>query len=92
MAGLSAEETWRLITSCLITGYCTSGGYGKSPMDGQEYDPHTRQNAGESGEQERFISGLFDKNSWKQYLPGWAKTVFIGRALLCGVSAGMVAV
>lgn len=64
----------------------------RPPMDGQPYDPRTQLIAGKSAEQKRFMSGLFDKDSWKEYLEGWAKTVVVGRARLGGVPAGIVAV
>merc|ERR1711957_330911 len=36
--------------------------------------------------------GFFDKDSWKEYLAGWGKSVVIGRARLGGIPMGVVAV
>lgn len=67
----------------------------KPPSGGQPYDPRTKLIAGEYafvGRQKRFWCGLFDKDSWREYLDGWAKTVVVGRARLGGVPTGIVAV
>lgn len=65
------------------------------PVDGQPYDPRQKLIGGEyvwAAGQKRFLSGLFDKDSWKEYLDGWAKTVVVGRGRLGGVPTGIVAV
>lgn len=66
----------------------------KPPSGGQPYDPRKSLIGGEidpnNGRQ--FLSGLFDKDSWKEYLEGWAKTVVVGRARLGGVPTGVVSV
>ncbi|SLM39330.1 acetyl-carboxylase [Lasallia pustulata] len=41
---------------------------------------------------EGFLSGLFDKDSFQESLGGWAKTVVVGRARLGGIPMGVVAV
>ncbi|PXF48372.1 Acetyl-CoA carboxylase [Gracilariopsis chorda] len=67
----------------------------RPPPNGQAYDPRCSLVAGEmdsSGDQRRFLGGLFDKDSWEEYLDGWAKTVIVGRARLGGVPAGVVTV
>lgn len=65
----------------------------RPPRDGQPYNPRTFLIAGGIvGEDKTFMSGLFDKDSWKEYLEGWAKTVVVGRARLGGVPTGVVAV
>ncbi|KAI0561150.1 acetyl-CoA carboxylase [Gracilaria domingensis] len=65
------------------------------PPNGQPYDPRLKLIAGEvdnTGDDRRFLRGLFDKDSWEEYLDGWAKTVIVGRARLGGVPTGVVAV
>eukprot|EP00178_Gracilaria_changii_P014241 TRINITY_DN402_c0_g1_i1.p1 TRINITY_DN402_c0_g1~~TRINITY_DN402_c0_g1_i1.p1 ORF type:complete len:2462 (+),score=353.38 TRINITY_DN402_c0_g1_i1:1194-8579(+) len=65
------------------------------PPNGQSYDPRSKLIAGEvddTGDERRFLGGLFDKDSWEEYLEGWAKTVIVGRARLGGVPAGVIAV
>lgn len=65
------------------------------PCDGQPYDPRHKLIGGEyvrMASQKRFLSGLFDKDSWKEYLDGWAKTVVVGRARLGGIPTGVIAV
>lgn len=67
----------------------------RPPSGGQPYDPRTKLIAGEyvwNGGHKRFQRGLFDKDSWKEYLEGWAKTVVVGRARLGGVPTGIIAV
>ncbi|KAH0562652.1 acetyl-coenzyme-A carboxylase [Trichoglossum hirsutum] len=41
---------------------------------------------------EGFLSGLFDKDSFQETLAGWAKTVVVGRARLGGIPIGVIAV
>ena len=41
---------------------------------------------------EGFLSGLFDKDSFQESLGGWAKTVVVGRARLGGIPMGVIAV
>ncbi|TVY18618.1 Acetyl-CoA carboxylase [Lachnellula arida] len=41
---------------------------------------------------EGFMSGLFDKDSFVESLGGWAKTVVVGRARLGGIPMGVIAV
>ncbi|KAJ5287104.1 Acetyl-CoA carboxylase [Penicillium angulare] len=43
-------------------------------------------------EEEGFLSGLFDKDSFEEALGGWAKTVVVGRARLGGIPMGVIAV
>lgn len=65
------------------------------PSDGQPYDPRYKLISGEYvrvAGRKRFLSGLFDKDSWREYLDGWAKTVVVGRARLGGIPAGVIAV
>ena len=38
-----------------------------------------------------WLSGLFDQDSWVEYLPNWAKTVVVGRARLGGIPVGIIA-
>jgi acetyl-CoA carboxylase / biotin carboxylase 1 len=39
---------------------------------------------------EEWVSGLFDRNSFVEYLGGWAKTVIVGRARLGGIPIGVI--
>ena len=55
------------------------------PMKGQ-YDPRSILDPGEEG------GGLFDANSFDEIMDGWAKTIISGRARLCGIPVGVVAV
>ncbi|KAI4160750.1 MAG: hypothetical protein LQ342_005463 [Letrouitia transgressa] len=41
---------------------------------------------------EGFLSGLFDKDSFQESLGGWAKTVVVGRARLGGIPMGVIGV
>ena len=43
-------------------------------------------------DEEGFMSGLFDKNSFQESLGGWARTVVVGRARLGGIPMGVIAV
>uniref|UniRef100_A0A0D6R0E6 CoA carboxyltransferase C-terminal domain-containing protein n=1 Tax=Araucaria cunninghamii TaxID=56994 RepID=A0A0D6R0E6_ARACU len=43
-------------------------------------------------DEEGFLSGLFDKDSFEEALGGWARTVVVGRARLGGIPMGVVAV
>ncbi|KAF2139143.1 uncharacterized protein K452DRAFT_232893 [Aplosporella prunicola CBS 121167] len=43
-------------------------------------------------EEEGFLSGLFDRNSFEEALGGWARTVVVGRARLGGVPVGVIGV
>jgi acetyl-CoA carboxylase/biotin carboxylase 1 len=42
--------------------------------------------------EEGFLSGLFDKDSFQESLGGWARTVVVGRARLGGIPMGVIAV
>ena len=41
---------------------------------------------------EGFVSGLFDRDSFEETLGGWARTVVVGRARLGGIPMGVIAV
>ncbi|EEB08176.1 acetyl-CoA/biotin carboxylase [Schizosaccharomyces japonicus yFS275] len=43
-------------------------------------------------EDEGFLYGLFDRNSFQETLNGWARTVVVGRARLGGIPLGVIAV
>ncbi|KAN0082290.1 Acetyl-CoA carboxylase, central region domain containing protein [Elaphomyces granulatus] len=43
-------------------------------------------------EDEGFLSGLFDRDSFEETLGGWARTVVVGRARLGGIPIGVIAV
>jgi len=60
-----------------------------SPPKGP-YD--VRHLIGGTEDEEGFLSGLFDKDSFQEALGGWARTVVIGRARLGGIPMGVIAV
>jgi acetyl-CoA carboxylase/biotin carboxylase 1 len=39
-----------------------------------------------------YVSGFFDKGSFKEYMGGWGKSVVTGRAKLGGINVGVIAV
>ena len=43
-------------------------------------------------DEEGFLSGLFDKDSFQESLGGWARTVVVGRARLGGIPIGVIGV
>ena len=55
------------------------------------YDPR-HMLAGHYGPDGTFVSGFFDKDSFKEYLAGWGKSVVVGRARLGGIPMGVIAV
>ncbi|KAI4141851.1 MAG: hypothetical protein L6R39_005161 [Caloplaca ligustica] len=60
------------------------------PPQQQTYDP--RWLIAGKQDDEGFLSGLFDKDSFQEALGGWARTVVVGRARLGGVPMGVIAV
>ncbi|KAL9596611.1 MAG: hypothetical protein Q9219_005694 [cf. Caloplaca sp. 3 TL-2023] len=60
------------------------------PPQQQTYDPRWLISGKE--DDEGFLSGLFDKDSFQEALGGWARTVVIGRARLGGIPMGVIAV
>ncbi|KAI5291473.1 acetyl-coenzyme-A carboxylase, partial [Ascosphaera acerosa] len=48
--------------------------------------------AGKNDEEEGFLPGLFDKDSFEETLGGWARTVVTGRARIGGIPIGVIAV
>ena len=55
--------------------------------------PHdVRHMIGGKEDEEGFLSGLFDKDSFQESLGGWARTVVVGRARLGGIPMGVIAV
>lgn len=61
-----------------------------SPPQKQPYD--VRWLIGGKDDEEGFLSGLYDKDSFQESLGGWAKTVVVGRARLGGIPMGVIAV
>ena len=55
------------------------------------YDPR-HMLAGHEDESGKFVSGFFDKGTFKEYLAGWGKSVVVGRAKLGGIPMGVIAV
>lgn len=55
------------------------------------YDPR-HMLAGSTLADGSFVSGFFDKDSFKEYLGGWGKSVVAGRARLGGINVGVIAV
>mmetsp|Transcript_36751 Transcript_36751/g.88962 ORF Transcript_36751/g.88962 Transcript_36751/m.88962 type:complete len:2357 (+) Transcript_36751:324-7394(+) len=60
-----------------------------SPTPGSPYDPRFLL-AGCEDDSGNWLSGFFDKGSFKETLAGWAKTVVVGRARLGGIPMGVV--
>ena len=60
------------------------------PPQRQPYD--VRWLIGGKEDDEGFLSGLFDKDSFQESLGGWARTVVVGRARLGGIPMGVIAV
>jgi acetyl-CoA carboxylase/biotin carboxylase 1 len=56
----------------------------------QAYD--VRWMIGGKQDDETFLSGLFDRDSFEEALGGWAKTVVVGRARLGGIPVGVIGV
>ncbi|KAK2795555.1 acetyl-coenzyme-A carboxylase [Onygenales sp. PD_10] len=63
---------------------------GYYPAAKQTYD--VRWLIGGKEDEEGFLSGLFDKDSFQEALGGWARTVVVGRARLGGIPMGVIAV
>ncbi|KAM3067087.1 acetyl-coenzyme-A carboxylase, variant 2 [Clarireedia jacksonii] len=61
-----------------------------TPPEKQAYD--VRHLIAGKEDDEGFMSGLFDKDSFVETLGGWAKTVVVGRARLGGIPMGVIAV
>ncbi|KAG4025341.1 hypothetical protein MFRU_060g00170 [Monilinia fructicola] len=61
-----------------------------TPPEKQSYD--VRNLIAGKEDDEGFMSGLFDKDSFVESLGGWAKTVVVGRARLGGIPMGVIAV
>jgi len=55
------------------------------------YDPR-HMLAGHTDASGKWISGFFDKGTFKEYLAGWGKSVVVGRAKLGGIPMGVIAV
>jgi acetyl-CoA carboxylase / biotin carboxylase 1 len=60
------------------------------PASKQVYD--VRHLIAGKDDDEGFLPGLFDKDSFQEALGGWAKTVVVGRARLGGIPMGVIAV
>jgi acetyl-CoA carboxylase/biotin carboxylase 1 len=60
------------------------------PPPKQPYD--VRWLIGGKQDEEGFLPGLFDKDSFEEALGGWARTVVVGRARLGGIPMGVIAV
>jgi len=55
------------------------------------YDPR-HMLGGVVGSDGTYVSGFFDKGTFKEYLGGWGKSVVTGRARLGGINVGVIAV
>jgi acetyl-CoA carboxylase/biotin carboxylase 1 len=60
------------------------------PASKQVYD--VRHLIAGKDDEEGFLPGLFDRDSFQEALGGWAKTVVVGRARLGGIPMGVIAV
>ena len=58
------------------------------PVPGQPYDPRMLMNGGYVDG--NWLSGLFDRDTFKETMAGWAKTVVAGRARLGGIPVGVI--
>ncbi|KAI6246995.1 Acetyl-CoA carboxylase [Erysiphe necator] len=63
---------------------------GYTPPPKQPHD--VRWLIGGKEDEEGFLPGLFDRDSFVEALGGWAKTVVVGRARLGGIPMGVIAV
>ena len=63
---------------------------GFHPPSRQSYD--VRHLIAGKDDEEGYLSGLFDKDSFRESLGGWARTVVVGRARLGGIPMGIIAV
>merc|ERR1719331_1609836 len=55
------------------------------------YDPR-HMLAGTNSADGSFVSGFLDKDSFKEYMGGWGKSVIAGRGKLGGINVGVIAV
>lgn len=62
------------------------------PEKSQAYDPRELIAGKVDQVTQKWVSGLFDRDSWTETLGGWAKTVVTGRAKLGGIPVGIVSV
>jgi len=62
------------------------------PEKSQPYDPRDLLRGKIDPTTHKWVSGLFDRDSWTETLGGWAKSVVTGRAKLGGIPIGVVAV
>lgn len=65
------------------------------PTGLEEYDPRIlltgkEENSALESNASEWIPGFFDRNSFTEYLAGWAKSVVIGRAKLGGIPMGVI--
>lgn len=56
------------------------------------YDPRHMLGGMINQQDGSYVSGFFDKGSFKEYLGGWGKSVVVGRARLGGMNVGVIAV
>ena len=63
---------------------------GYYPPNKQAYD--VRWLIGGKEDEDGFLPGLFDKDSFQESLGGWARSVVVGRARLGGIPMGVIAV
>ena len=62
------------------------------PKDGSPYDPRLLLTGRVDDGCQIWEGGLIDRDSFIEYLPGWAKTVVVGRARLGGIPLGVICV
>ena len=60
------------------------------PVDGEKLNP--RSAIGGVDTPSGWVPGMFDKGSWLEAQPNWARTVVTGRARLGGIPCGVIAV
>jgi len=81
----TGEQVPRILTSDNV-----SRKVAYKPADGEKLNPRFAIEGFTTEGQ--WVSGMFDKGSWLESQPGWARTVVTGRARLGGVPCGVIAV
>ena len=62
----------------------------KNPSDPRLYLKGVTMHGDTHLQEEQFLSGFFDKNTFVEAMGGWAKTVITGRARLGGIPMGVI--
>merc|ERR1711871_1066621 len=96
--GMQAILDWLSFTPKDFNSIAPIKDYGDSPErlidfipTKTAYDPR-HMLSGTTNPDGTFCSGFFDKDSFKEYMGGWGKSVVAGRARLGGINMGVIAV